>query len=67
MDTEVTGNRPRKMISVSLIPLNVVSRLEGKCSGNGGSYPECHVAQYPLGMGKNKVCLFPTFLLYLGC
>lgn len=25
--------------------------------GDGGSYPECHVAQYPLEMGrKNKVC-----------
>lgn len=23
--------------------------------GDGGSYPECHVAQYPLGMGKKKV------------
>jgi len=26
-------------------------------SGDGGSFPECHVAQYPLGMGKQKVCL----------
>ena len=25
--------------------------------GDGGSYPECHVAQYPLGMGKKKVRL----------
>lgn len=24
--------------------------------GDGGSYPECHVAQYPLEMGKKKVC-----------
>ena len=23
--------------------------------GDGGSYPECHIAQHPLGMGKNKV------------
>lgn len=28
-----------------------------KFSGDGGSFPECHVAQYPLGMGKQKVCL----------
>lgn len=25
-------------------------------SGDGGAYPECHVAQYPLGLGKKKVC-----------
>jgi SNW domain-containing protein 1 len=24
--------------------------------GDGGAYPECHVAQYPLGMGTKKVC-----------
>jgi SNW domain-containing protein 1 len=23
--------------------------------GDGGSYPECHVAQYPLEMGRKKV------------
>ena len=23
--------------------------------GDGGAYPECHVAQYPLNMGKKKV------------
>lgn len=22
--------------------------------GDGGAYPECHVAQYPLGMGFNR-------------
>ena len=25
--------------------------------GDGGAYPECHVAQYPLEMGKKKVCI----------
>jgi SNW domain-containing protein 1 len=25
------------------------------CSGDGGAYPECHIAQYPLAMGKKKV------------
>jgi len=25
--------------------------------GDGGSYPECHVAQYPLNLGKKKVCM----------
>lgn len=24
--------------------------------GDGGAYPECHIAQYPLGMGTKKVC-----------
>jgi SNW domain-containing protein 1 len=24
-------------------------------TGDGGSYPECHVAQYPLDMGRKKV------------
>lgn len=24
-------------------------------AGDGGAYPECHVAQYPLEMGKKKV------------
>ena len=23
--------------------------------GDGGAYPECHIAQYPLEMGKKKV------------
>lgn len=31
-------------------------------SGNGGSYPECHVAQYPLGMGKKKVGWLKCFV-----
>ena len=34
---------------------------EDKCKpivpGDGGSYPECHVAQYPMEMGKKKVRL----------
>lgn len=25
--------------------------------GDGGAYPECHIAQYPLDMGRKKVCL----------
>ena len=27
-----------------------------KVLGDGGAYPECHIAQYPLGMGTKKVC-----------
>ena len=25
--------------------------------GDGGAYPECHVAQYPLDMGRKKVSI----------
>ncbi|CAA7271572.1 unnamed protein product [Cyclocybe aegerita] len=31
--------------------------------GDGGSYPECHVAQYPLGMGKKKASSGNTLAL----
>lgn len=36
--------------------------------GDGGAYPECHVAQYPLDLGRKKVrrtrlCLYSGFLL----
>ena len=37
-------------------------------AGDGGAYPECHVAQYPLDMGKKKVSRAPlhtTMLLTL--
>jgi SNW domain-containing protein 1 len=27
--------------------------------GDGGSYPECHCAQYPLELGRKKVSLLP--------
>lgn len=30
--------------------------------GDGGAYPECHVAQYPLEMGRKKV---PDHLLHV--
>ena len=30
--------------------------LSDQVAGDGGAYPECHVAQYPLGMGTKKVC-----------
>ena len=31
--------------------------------GDGGAYPECHVAQYPLNMGKKKVSCLQTLIL----
>lgn len=33
--------------------------------GDGGSFPECHVAQYPLEMGKKKVSSRVLSLFYL--
>lgn len=29
--------------------------------GDGGAFPECHIAQYPLDMGKKKVSLIDIF------
>ncbi|CAL1705673.1 unnamed protein product [Somion occarium] len=31
--------------------------------GDGGAYPECHVAQYPLGLGKKKTAAGNTLAL----
>ncbi|KAF8911069.1 pre-mRNA-processing protein 45 [Gymnopilus junonius] len=31
--------------------------------GDGGAYPECHIAQYPLGMGKKKASSGNTLAL----
>ena len=31
--------------------------LTSSFQGDGGAFPECHIAQYPLDMGKKKVCL----------
>ncbi|KAF9482798.1 pre-mRNA-processing protein 45 [Pholiota conissans] len=31
--------------------------------GDGGSYPECHIAQYPVGMGKKKASSGNTLAL----
>lgn len=30
--------------------------------GDGGAYPECHIAQYPLDLGKKKVSYSEHFL-----
>ena len=32
--------------------------------GDGGAYPECNIAQYPLDMGRKKVCFFNIYLYY---
>jgi hypothetical protein len=30
-------------------------QLIGGLEGDGGAYPECHIAQYPLNLGRKKV------------
>lgn len=36
--------------------------------GDGGAYPECHIAQYPLEMGrKNKVSRLRAMAAALSC
>ena len=32
-----------------------IETLMDESTGDGGAYPECHVAQYPLEMGRKKV------------
>lgn len=44
-------------VSCSLCAAELVSAQAPLCRqdyGGGGAYPECHVAQYPLGMGQEK-------------
>lgn len=42
-----------------LVPIDFIflyfSFIDDEYIGDGGSYPECHVAQYPLEMGRKKV------------
>jgi hypothetical protein len=37
-----------------LVPRLNVSYLP-PLQGDGGAYPECHIAQYPVDMGRKKV------------
>lgn len=43
------------MVRTILFVINLQSSFLS--AGDGGSFPECHVAQYPLDMGKKKVRL----------
>lgn len=36
----------------------VKRQLIGDLEGDGGAYPECHIAQYPLDLGRKKVSVF---------
>jgi len=43
--------------------MQLICELEG----DGGAYPECHIAQYPLDLGRKKVgvlCLSRLVKLY---
>ena len=45
------------------LPLSSMNTRSNSGSGDGGAYPECHVAQYPLEMGRKKASTathFPT-------
>ncbi len=55
-DEEMDGNQHRRKTTVrfSWIPFE---RFLPPLQGDGGAFPECHIAQYPLDMGRKKVCL----------
>lgn len=59
---EVVRQEPRAVIPTRPVIPPYGQRKEWKPTsqddyGDGGAYPECHVAQYPLEMGRKKVCL----------
>ncbi|KAJ2934932.1 hypothetical protein H1R20_g2153, partial [Candolleomyces eurysporus] len=69
-DVQIT--RPEATTSQSVIIRTVVppygQRKGWKPSsqedfGDGGAYPECHIAQYPLGLGKKKTAAGNTLAL----
>lgn len=57
METKISGGL--RCVSVKLC-LNV-SHLT--LQGDGGAFPECHIAQYPLDMGRKKVRVSVYILL----
>jgi hypothetical protein len=56
MDKEMDGSQRlrRTMVGSSSISFELCLP---PLQGDGGAYPECHIAQYPLDMGRKKVCL----------
>ncbi len=42
---------------VSALFVSSVLGSSSTFAGDGGAFPECHIAQYPLDMGKKKVFL----------
>lgn len=61
-----TGTNSGSSVSVALIKkpvpnyrnrANFVPRID-EDFGDGGAFPEIHMAQYPLGMGRKKACCY---------
>lgn len=59
MDKEVGGNQQRRRTTVRFSVISF-ERLSRPLKGDGGAFPECHIAQYPLDMGRKKVCFLKT-------
>ena len=55
MDKEVDGSQQRRRTTVRFFVISF-ERLSRPLKGDGGAFPECHIAQYPLDMGRKKVC-----------
>jgi hypothetical protein len=60
MDEEMGGSQRLRRTMVRLSWTSFEHFLP-PLQGDGGAYPECHIAQYPLDMGRKKVC----FLEYI--
>jgi len=56
------GSQHHRKTLVRKISFNARQNLF-RSVGDGGSYPECHIAQYPLGMGKKKASSGNTLAL----
>lgn len=55
------GSRRCQRTLVPSVYLSLIPVADLLPTGDGGAYPECHVAQYPLNLGKKKVCpVFPS-------
>ncbi len=56
MDEEMDGSQHLRRTMVRFSQISFECFLPS-LQGDGGAYPECHIAQYPLDMGRKKVCL----------
>ena len=55
MDEEMDGSQRLRRTMVRFSG-TLFERCLPPLQGDGGAYPECHIAQYPLDMGRKKVC-----------
>jgi hypothetical protein len=61
MGSAKDGNRHHQRTLVCPIHSLLTPIAYALATGDGGAYPECHVAQYPLNLGKKKVrSVFPS-------